>query len=112
MANRVKKAKTSDAAIVMVRLPDALKARLVAMAETNGRSMTSEVVAAIEEHLERPTRLDEVVAFIEKYRKTIERLDEIIDWLEGDLYQDIEKLKGTVSEIDYEMHPMKYQDDD
>lgn len=116
MAKRVKKSSgTADAGrgsdIVMARLPDGLKARITALAEANGRSMNSEIIDAILQHLDRPTKLDEIASFVEKYRKTIERVDEIIDWLEGDLYQDIENLKSTVSTLDEEANPLKYERD-
>lgn len=75
VASRVKKTKAVDAAIVMVRLPEALKVRLVAMAEANGRSMTAEAVAAIEQHLAKPDRLDAVEAFIKKYHEDIHAID-------------------------------------
>jgi len=43
---------------ILLRLPPGLKARLVKHAESSGRSLNTEIVAAIEKHLEGATRLD------------------------------------------------------
>jgi plasmid stability protein len=44
----------------MVRLPDGLRERIKRRAAVNGRSLNSEIVDAIERHLERGDRLDEL----------------------------------------------------
>ena len=68
------------------------------------------IIAAIGQHLKGPTKLEQLSEFVEKYRKTIERVDVIIDWLEGDLYQDIERLHRQVGEIDERTGPVRYED--
>ena len=42
---------------IIVRLPDGIRDQIAKMADENGRSMTAEVVAAIEDHLARPTTI-------------------------------------------------------
>lgn len=46
----------------MLRLPVALRERVKARAADNGRSMNTEVIAAIERHLVASNRLDELEA--------------------------------------------------
>jgi hypothetical protein len=43
----------------MLRLPDGLRERIKRHATINGRSLNTEIVDAIERHLERTNRLDE-----------------------------------------------------
>ena len=43
----------------MLRLPDGLRERIKHRAAVNGRSLNTEIVDAIERHLERGDRLDE-----------------------------------------------------
>jgi plasmid stability protein len=50
----------------MVRLPDGLRSRIKRRAAVNGRSLNSEIVDAIERHLERGDRLDELERRIAK----------------------------------------------
>lgn len=97
---------------IIVRLPEGMRDKIASLAETNGRSMTAEVVAALEQHLKGPTKLDQLSEFVEKYRKTVERVDDIIDWLEGDLYTDIERLQRQVSEIDERTGLVRYDESD
>jgi predicted DNA-binding protein len=59
---------------IIVRLPDGMRDELAALAETNGRSMTSEVVAAIEKHLRGADRLTQLWEFFERQRQHIEEI--------------------------------------
>lgn len=43
-----------------VRFPDGLRERVKRLAAANGRSLNSEIIDAIERHLERGDRLDEI----------------------------------------------------
>ena len=53
---------------IIVRLPEGMRDDLAALAETNGRSMTSEVVAALEKHLKGVDRLTQLWEFFERHR--------------------------------------------
>jgi hypothetical protein len=57
-----------------VRLPAGMRDKLAAFAEANGRSMTAEVVAAIEQHLEGGTRITQLWEFFERHQKNIETI--------------------------------------
>jgi predicted DNA-binding protein len=50
----------------MLRLPDGLRERLKRRAAVSGRSLNTEIVDAIERHLERGDRLDELERRIAK----------------------------------------------
>jgi predicted DNA-binding protein len=50
----------------MLRLPDGLRGRIKQHAAVNGRSLNSEIVDAIERHLERGDRLEELERRIAK----------------------------------------------
>ena len=68
MATKKKSAQSiHDRDRIIVRLPDGMRDKLSELAEANGRSMTSEVVAAIEKHLARGSDIE----FLEK------KLDEL-----------------------------------
>jgi len=62
---------------IIVRLPDGMREQLARVAEANGRSVTAEVVTAIEKHLQDIDRITEIWQFIEKHRENIELLDSI-----------------------------------
>jgi predicted DNA-binding protein len=59
---------------IIVRLPDGMRDALAALAEANNRSMTSEVVAAIEQHLKGVDRVTQLWEFFERHRQQIEDL--------------------------------------
>ena len=68
---------------IIVRLPDGMRDRLAKTAETNGRSVTAEVVAAIEKHLEGLDRITAIWQFIEKHRENIEDIGHIMGAVEA-----------------------------
>ena len=76
MASRKKPATESihDRDRIIVRLPDGMRDDLAALAEANGRSMTSEVVAALEKHLKGVDRLTQLWEFFERHREQIEEI--------------------------------------
>jgi hypothetical protein len=59
---------------IIVRLPDGMRDDLAALAESNGRSMTSEVVVAIEKHLKGADRVTQLWEFFERHRQQIEEI--------------------------------------
>ena len=73
---------------IIVRLPPGMRDQIAALAETNGRSMTAEVVAALEQHLKGPSRLDALESFIEKHREAIKGIQ--------DIAADVERLENQV----------------
>jgi plasmid stability protein len=59
---------------IIVRLPEGLREKLAQRAAANGRSMTAEVVAALEKHLEGADRIAELWQFFQRHREDIERI--------------------------------------
>jgi hypothetical protein len=61
MAARVKKrtdtSTNRESDKLIIRLPDGMRDKIAALAQASGRSMTAEVVAALEHHLEREDKL-------------------------------------------------------
>ena len=53
----------------MLRFPEGMRAKLAKLASANGRSMNTEIIAALEQHLSGLDRLANIEAFIEKYLK-------------------------------------------
>jgi predicted DNA-binding protein len=83
---------------IIVRLPEGMRERIAERAATNGRSMTAEVVEAIEKHLEGADRMTRVWEFIEKHRENVEALDRVWDAVE-DLEHRVEKIDGDGSGV-------------
>jgi predicted DNA-binding protein len=79
MASRKKPATESihDRDRIIVRLPDGMRDELAALAEANGRSMTSEVVAAIERHLKGVDRVTQLWEFFERHCREIEEIPSV-----------------------------------
>ena len=96
----VKKIAAAGADQYMLRLPAGMRDAVAQLADGNGRSINTEIIAAIEQHLKGPDRLSSIEAFIEKYRRTIERVHTLIDWVEEDLWNDVNQLKKDVRAID------------
>ena len=67
---------------IIVRLPDGMRDDLAALAEANGRSMTSEVVAAIDKHLKGVDRITQLWEFFEQHRRQIEEIRAAVENLE------------------------------
>lgn len=56
---------------IIVRLPDGMRKKLSTLARANSRSMTAEVVAALEDHLTRPDRLTALETSVAILRRRI-----------------------------------------
>lgn len=67
----------------MLRLPPGMRDAVAKLADANGRSMNTEIVAAIEKHLTGTSRLAELDAFHEKYKIDIESISELWKELEN-----------------------------
>jgi hypothetical protein len=79
---------------IIVRLPDGMRDRIAAMAVANGRSLTAEVVAALEHHLKGADRLTQLWEFFEAHKGDIEAIGDIdsrLDSLESDVRPLIEE---------------------
>lgn len=97
---------------IIIRLPNGMRDKISELAETNGRSMTSEVVAAIEQHLKGPSRIDAIEAFIEKHREMLHEMA-AYEWTGKDgIFDSLERLRKKVREHDEQLNPDKYHDDD
>ena len=58
----------------MVRFPTALRDRLARQAKRNGRSMNTEIVEAVQQHLTRGDRVAQMWAFMQEHRANIEAI--------------------------------------
>jgi predicted DNA-binding protein len=73
------------AAQYMLRFPDGMRENLAKLATANGRSMNTEIIAALEKHLERDDKISELDQEIEQL------------WLK---FEDLEaKLKDVLSRM-------------
>ncbi|MBR0797346.1 Arc family DNA-binding protein [Bradyrhizobium jicamae] len=85
---------------IIIRLPEGMREKIAALAEANGRSMTAEVVAALEQHLRGPDRLSAVEEFIETHRMMLDQL-QVYDLFSKDgILQDLDRLTSRVSQIE------------
>jgi predicted DNA-binding protein len=89
----VKKIAAKDADQYMLRLPPGLRDRVSKRAAENGRSMNTEIVDAIEKHLEGADRMTRLWDFFEKHREDIEAIDRVWGAVE-DLEHSMHKLTG------------------
>lgn len=69
----------------ILRLPPGMRDKIAALAATNGRSMNSEIVAALEKHVEEDTSLSELYEFVEalqaqmkEQQRKVERLEDAV----------------------------------
>ena len=60
-----------DADQFLLRLPDGLRARIEERANESGRSLNTEIIAAIEHHLTRANLFDELVARVDKLEQRV-----------------------------------------
>jgi predicted DNA-binding protein len=81
---------------IIVRLPDGMRDRLAEFAEANGRSMTAEVVAAIEQHFKAKDRVSQLWDLFEKYREDLESISWIGTAVE-ELEDQVSRLTGGLS---------------
>jgi plasmid stability protein len=74
----IKKIAAKDADQYMLRLPPGLRNRLARRAAENGRSMNTEIVAAIEQHLTSADRVTQLWELFGKHREDIEAIPAIL----------------------------------
>jgi hypothetical protein len=105
-----RKIAAKDADQYMLRLPPGMRDAVAKLAESNGRSINTEIVAAIEQHLKGPGRLDAIESFIEKHRQMLEEMSGYV-WFGNDgVLADIERLQTQVNEIDERTGPTRYDE--
>lgn len=102
----VKKIASKNADQYMLRLPSGLRDQVAKLAGENGRSMNTEIIEAIEKHLERVNRVTAIGQFIDKHRENIELLDNI--WAAIiDVEDRLGKLDGgrwgTLTQLDHDI---------
>jgi predicted DNA-binding protein len=105
-----KKIAGKDADQYMLRLPPGLRDRVAHRAAESGRSMNTEIVEAIEKHLEGADRMTRLWEFIEKHRENVEALDHIWDAVEY-LESRVEKIDGEGSGVLTEWRYKKEEED-
>jgi plasmid stability protein len=91
VAKRQKAESIHDRDRIIVRLPDGMRDKIAAMAAANGRSMTAEVIAALEEHLKSGDRITRLEDAVEKNREKIEEIWDSIQMLE----REVERFSGA-----------------
>jgi predicted DNA-binding protein len=85
---------------IIVRLPDGMRDRLAAIAEANGRSMTAEVVAAIEQHLQGTDRITQLWEFFGKHSENIEAIPQILAAVEQiEIYLSHQSAEGDTPAV-------------
>ena len=77
----------------MIRMPPGLRDRIAARASENGRSISAEIVDAIEKHLAGYDRLTALEAFIERHREDIEAIPANSDRI-TQLAREVYELRG------------------
>jgi hypothetical protein len=81
----------------MLRLPPGLRDRVAQRAAENGRSINTEIIDAIEKHLEGADRIAQLWAFLEKHRANIEAIPEIEQGLDNLKYE----IRPLIEEREY-----------
>lgn len=96
MVKKAKKIAAKDADQYMLRLPPGLRDRVAKRATENGRSMNTEIIEAIEKHLEAADRVTELSDFLRKHRESIEAIDHLWGAIE-DIEQYLSRTSGGIS---------------
>jgi predicted DNA-binding protein len=74
MAKKVRKARAREGEQYMMRMPPGLRERVTKRAAANGRSMSAEIIDAIEQSLQRADRIALVWEFFQTHREQIEQI--------------------------------------
>jgi predicted DNA-binding protein len=88
----VRKIVAKDADQYMLRFPAGLRDRVARRAAESGRSMNTEIIDAIEKHLESADRVTQMWDFIEKHRQDIEAI--------GTLWGAGEQLERSIQDLE------------
>lgn len=93
----------------MLRFPPGMRDAVAKLAESNGRSMNTEIVAAIEQHLRGPSRLDAIEAFIEKHRKMLDEMAGYVWFGKDGILDEIDRMQDQLRQIDERVRPEGYE---
>ena len=74
MAKKLAKKIAAKDAQCMLRLPPGLRDKVATRAAQNGRSMNTEIIEAIERHLQGADRITRLWEFFERHRESIESI--------------------------------------
>ena len=94
MAKSRKTESIHDRDRIIIRLPDGMRDKIAAMALANGRSMTAEVISALDQHLKSADRITQLWDFFEKNCENIEDISYIWDAVVN-LEYEVERLTGA-----------------
>jgi hypothetical protein len=83
VAKKVAKKIAAKDAQCMLRLPLGLRDEVVARAAQNGRSMNTEIIEAIERHLQGADRITRLWEFFERHRESIESVPLLLTAVEN-----------------------------
>jgi predicted DNA-binding protein len=86
---------------IIVRLPDGMRDKITNMAQANGRSMTAEVIAALEQHLQGADRISKMWDFFELHRENIESIPIAT--------AAVENLENYTSRVEGEFRPILFR---
>lgn len=70
-----KKIAAKNADQYMLRFPEGMRDQLAALAEANGRSMNTEVIAALERHLQRGSDIEQLEAKLDRLWAFVREID-------------------------------------
>ncbi len=87
--DRQSKTEEPIAVQVMIRLPVQLKREIAARADVNGRSMSSEIVAAIQAHLQGLDRLGQLETLVKQQQERIDILSA--------LHEEVRRLRDQMA---------------
>ena len=83
------------AAQYMLRFPDGMRENLAKLATANGRSMNTEIIAALEKHLERDDKITELNYEIEQLWLNFENLEAKVK----DVLSRMSRLETSAAEV-------------
>jgi hypothetical protein len=83
VAKKLAKKITAKDAQCMLRLPPALRDKVAARAAHNGRSMNTEIIDAIERHLQGTDRITRLWEFFERHRESMESVPLLLTAIEN-----------------------------
>jgi predicted DNA-binding protein len=101
-----KKIAAKDADQYMLRLPPGLRDRVARRAAENGRSMNTEIIDAIENHLKGADRITQLWEIFEKHRENLEAIPYIwdaVEYLESNMDQVIGEETRPLTSYRYEL---------
>jgi hypothetical protein len=62
---------------IIVRLPPGMRDKVAALADANSRSLTAEVVAALDKHLKSADRITQIELWLEEYTEDVQEVSDL-----------------------------------